>query len=82
MKTTSNKRYSVTLKRNVEDNIWLAVHDDPKIIDLFEGVDTIPTAFFATAPLDVVVDFMKNHNLSQHRDPYVEYDIIFEGEIQ
>ena len=70
----SNKRYSITLKRSVEDNTWYATHNDPYIIELFDGADTIPTAFFATAPLDMVVEFMKENNL--------KYDIIFEGEVQ
>ena len=82
MKTTSNKRYSITLKRSLKDNAWLAIHDDPTIIELFDGEDTIPTGFYATAPLEAAVDFVKKHHLSQHRDKRVKYDIIFEGEIQ
>ena len=69
-----NKRYSITLKRSVEDNTWYDIHYVPYIIELFNGADTIPTAFFATAPLDMVVEFMKENNL--------KYDIIFEGEVQ
>ena len=77
-----NKIYSVTLKRSTKDNRWLATYNDPAIIKLFSGESTITTAFFATTPLDVVVSFMKNYDLSKQRDPHAKYNVLFEGKVQ
>jgi len=77
-----NKIYSVTLIRSIKDNRWLATYNDPAIIELFDGENTITTSFFATTPLNVVVKFMKNYDLAKQRGPDAKFDVLFEGEVQ
>lgn len=43
------------------NGVWLAKYSDPAIRGLF-GVDTLPTAFLASAPAEIVADELARRN--------------------